>query len=80
MHTQLHSPLALELVRERTRAVEARARLAWGVEPEPSLERGVTAPLEALCRTVSRTPSGRDERCRLFETAATQQPSGGVPA
>ena len=72
MDGQLQYFIALEIARERGRDAEARARLRWGMEPEPSRERGMITRLAGLCRSISRTPSRRDERCRLLERAATQ--------
>lgn len=79
MGMQVQHFIALEIARERVRDAEARARLRWGVEPEPSLERGISW-LRGLCLAISRTPSSRHERCRLIERTATQHPGGGLPA
>jgi hypothetical protein len=75
---QLHGLMALEIAHERTREAEARARLRWGVEPEPPVGRRVVARLADVCSAISYAGLHGDERCRRL-TADFVQPLGGAP-
>jgi hypothetical protein len=78
MYNQLNYLFALEVVRERTREAEARARLHWGVEPEPPVARRGASRFATLCREV--TDAGADGQCARLELAVAQHPGGQAPA
>ena len=72
---------ALEIARERTREAEARARLRWGMDPEPTVAHHVARRFAALCRMAcGPTERNRNGRCARLEVASTQLPDGRVAA
>ena len=77
MDNQLNYLFALEVVREQTREAEARARLHWGVEPEPPVARRAAARF-AICREVTEAGAGRP--MRSAGVGLTRQPGGQAPA